>query len=620
LLAERRPVAVPRTRSVRAGTRVAAAALAIATAAATSAAGAAPPGAAPPAAAPPGAGPVPADTVDARDSIQQALAVRAGEIVFVGTDAGLTPFIGPHTNVIDLHGRMLMPGLVDGHMHPLDGGAVLLKCSLGYAQITIAEMQARVQSCLDEDTSGSPDAWFEVVNWFQEGMRPAGTVTSRAVLDALHTSRPIVVQSSFGHTLLANSRALELAGLDAATPDPLGGRIAHDASGNPTGILEDAAQSIVTRMLPQPTAADDLRSARAALDAMRRQGITTFLDAAAVAPSLAAFQTLQKQHELTARAHFALLITPPEGRDVAAAVARVSALRRRYDSGPLTPVPSMTARNVKLFLDGVITAPACTGAMLEPYFVATGTGDAAVWVPGSNRGPVVYFPAPLLGRLLVALGRAGFEPHMHVDGDRAVHEGLDAVAVLRRALPGRDIRAALAHDEIVDPTDFPRYKALRAVPVLSMQWEKQAPDTVDGARDYLGPQRYRYMEPAGFLAAAGAPIAYGSDWPVDPLDEWFALKVGVTRTNAPSADPKYQGRLSDDPGLSRAAVLRAITQGASYELHQDRETGSLEVGKFADLIVLDRNVLEGAAEDMAATKVLLTVVGGRPVYSADGAL
>jgi predicted amidohydrolase YtcJ len=140
---------------------------------------------------------------------------------------------------------------------------------------------------------------------------------------------------------------------------------------------------------------------------------------------------------------------------------------------------------------------------------------------------------------------------------------------------------------------------------------------MDGARDYLGPARFKYMEPAGFLAAAGARIAYGSDWPVDPLDEWFALKVGVTRTNAPQPDHKYAGRLSDDKGLSRNEALRAITMNSSYELHQERETGSLEVGKLADLIVLDRNFFDIPAEQIAEIKVLQTVVGGRVVYQSD---
>jgi predicted amidohydrolase YtcJ len=555
-------------------------------------------------------------TVDAHDSVQTALAIREGRIVYVGNDAGLAPFMGPKTALVDLQGRTLMPGLVDGHMHPLQGGSSLLKCNLNYKQLRVEEMQAMIQSCLDQSRAREPDAWLEVVNWFQEGMLPAGTVTHRGILDALKTRRPIFVMSSFGHTALVNSRGLELAGIGARTPDPLGGKVGRDASGNPSGLLEDAAHEAVAKLIPAATPADDVKAALAALDALRRQGVTTFLDAAAEAPSLEAFAAVQRQGMLTARAHFAVLITPPQGRDATQAVASVKALAQRYDQGETVPDPRLTVRNVKLFLDGVITAPASTGAMLTPYLSLQGAPANPHWAPSASRGPEVYFPAPILAALLVEVAGAGFEPHMHADGDRAVREGLDGVAALRRRFPGRDIRAAIAHDEIVDPADFPRYRMLNVNPVLSFQWEKQAADTMEGAESYLGPARFKYMEPAGFLASAGARIAFGSDWPVDPLDEWFALKVGITRTNAPQPDHKYAGRLSEDPGLSRAEVLRAITLNSSYELHQDASTGSLEVGKLADLIVLDRNILDIPAAEIADVKVLQTLVGGRIVYEA----
>ena len=326
---------------------------------------------------------------------------------------------------------------------------------------------------------------------------------------------------------------------------------------------------------------------------------------------------MQRQGLLTARAHFAVLITPPQGRDPKQAVAMVKSLAQRYDQGEIGPIPKLTVRNVKLFLDGVITAPASTGAMLTPYLSLQGAPANPHWAASSSRGPEVYFPAPLLSALLIEVASAGFEPHMHADGDRAVREGLDGIGVLRRQFPDRDIRAAIAHDEIVDPADFPRFKQLNVIPVLSFQWEKQAPDTMEGAREYLGPARFKYMEPAGFLAAAGARIAYGSDWPVDPLNEWFALKVGVTRTNAPQPDHKYAGRLSEDKGLSRREALRAITMNSSYELHQERATGSIEVGKLADLIVLDRNFFEIPAQEIAQINVLQTVVGGRVVYQSE---
>jgi predicted amidohydrolase YtcJ len=553
-------------------------------------------------------------TVDAHDGVQHALAVRHGAIVYVGDDAGVKALIGKSTQVIDLHGRMVMPGLVDGHMHPLDGGTVLLGCNLNYERLTVAQMQVKIQGCLDQTKDKEPDTWLVVSNWFQEAMLPAGTITSRATLDVLHTRRPILVESSFGHTGLANSRALQRVAITAKTPDPLGGVYARDASGNPTGLLQDAAFEAVQSKLPEPTPAEDVKAAEAALDAMRAQGITTFLDAAATPRMLAAFAGAEKDGHLTARAHFAVLIRPPEGREPVKAVAFLKSMAQRYDQGEIVPEPRITVRNFKMFLDGVITAPALTGAMLEPYW--QGTAASPHWVAGKNRGPDVYFPAPVLRTLVIEAAKAGFEPHMHVDGDRAVHEGLDAIEALRKQFSGHEIRAALAHDEIVDPKDFPRYAQLDAIPVLSMQWEKPAPDTIDNARDYLGPARFKYIEPAGVLAAAGARIAYGSDWPVDPLNEWFALKVGVTRANAPDAGPQYAGRLSEDSGLTRSQVLRAITMNSSYELHQDTKTGSLEAGKLADFIILDRNVFEIPAEQIADVKVLTTIVGGRVVYQA----
>ena len=244
-------------------------------------------------------------TVDAHDSVRQAVAVRRGKIVYVGSNRGVRRFIGSRTMVRNAHGRMIMPGLHDGHMHPLGGGAGLLKCSLDYQPLTIAEFKTRIAKCLSDTSNDEPDTWLQVINWYQEAMIPAGTKVSKDDLDALSTKRPIVVQSSFGHSTVVNSRALALADITAATPDPAGGKIWRDAAGNPTGLLDDAAQGLIDKAVPAPTAAENVASARAALDAMRRQGITSFLDAAASPTSLAAFTAVQRQGGLTARAHFA---------------------------------------------------------------------------------------------------------------------------------------------------------------------------------------------------------------------------------------------------------------------------------------------------------------------------
>jgi predicted amidohydrolase YtcJ len=555
-------------------------------------------------------------TVDARETVFEALVVRDGRIAYVGSNAGGRALADSATRVIDLKGRVLMPGLVDGHMHPLEGGTVLLKCNLNYERLSVAQMQWRIQTCLDQTQGAEPDKWLEVANWFREAMLPNGVATTRATLDTLKTRRPILVMSSFGHTALVNTRALQMTKITAGTPDPLGGRIDREPSGAPSGILEDAAFEKVTDIIPKPTRALDIKAAEAALDAMRKQGITTFLDAMATPQTLAAFAGAQQQGRLTARAHFAVLITPPQGRDPTKAVASAKALARRYDQGEPQPRPGITVRNIKLFMDGVISAPALTGAMLTAYFTNVGTAAAPRWAPGKNRGPDVYFSAPVLQGVLIEAARAGLEPHMHADGDRAVREALDGVQALRKVFPGSSIRAAIAHDEIVNPADFPRYRQLDAIPVLSFQWEKPAPDTLDGAQDYLGPERFKYLEPAGFLAAAGARIAYGSDWPVDALNEWFAIKVGVTRENDPAAGARYAGRLGSDVGVTLPAAIRAITANSSYELHAEHDVGSLEVGKFADFIVLDRNIFKIPVRELADVKVLLTAVGGKPVYEA----
>lgn len=571
-------------------------------------------------------GPPPADTVytngrvytvDAANSTHEALAVRDGVIVYVGGNGGAAAFTGKDTAVVDLGGRMMMPGLVDAHMHPLSGGLKLMSCNLNYEALTIEQFQARIQDCLDRTRDREPDGWLEVESWFQQNMLPPGTGVTMADLDALKTERPVLVRSSFGHSTLANRRAMALAGVTAETEDPEAGLIVRDANGAPNGLFEDSAQDLFSHLLTDPTREELLEAGAASLRAMNAEGITSILDASAEHYDVSVYAELQKAGKLTLRPHFAVLVEPELGRDPPAAVASVRAIAEEFDQGPLRPEPTITVRNAKLFMDGVISAPSFTGVMLEPYLVNNGSNEQPEWVPGDNIGPPPYFAADDLALLLLALADAGIDPHIHADGDGATRYALDGFEAMRETYPGSEIRAAIAHVEIVSPADFPRFAALDVTPVPSFQWGKPASDTIEGARDYLGPERFRYIEPQGYLHEAGARIAYGSDWPVDTLDEWFGLKVGVTRTNAPDAPPRYAGRLGEDPGLSRETVLRSITINSSYSLHQETVTGSLEIGKFADLIVLDRNFFEIPAEDIANVEVLLTVVGGKVVYRSD---
>jgi predicted amidohydrolase YtcJ len=556
-------------------------------------------------------------TADANDRFVEAVAVQGGRIVYAGTDAGAAAFSGGSTRIVDLAGGFAMPGLVDGHMHPLEGGLYQIRCSLKYESLTVAEFRRRIQACLDADRRREPDGWLQVVGWFQQSMQPAGTTADRAMLDSLDTRRPILVRDAFGHTVLANSRALALARITRETPDPAGGKIERDAGGEPTGLLQDAASAAYEKILPPPTPEERVAAVRAALKVMASQGITTALDAVAAETAMEAFRSVERAGDLTARMHFAPLVELDDARDPAGAVARITRLRSIYDAGGLVPAPGLTVRNAKFFMDGVIAGPAFTGSMLEPYRVNAGTPDAPNWIPGASRGPDPYFAPAALADLLVRLGRAGIDPHLHADGDRAVRAALDGIAAMRQALGRVDVRPAIAHAEIVHADDYGRFKALNVFAVLSTQWGKPAPDTVDQLRDYLGPDRAAILEPSGLLAAAGAPLAYGSDWPVDALDEWFALKVAVTRENAPEAGPRYAGRLGRDPGLTRIQALRAITIGAARSLHCDDVAGSIEPGKLADLAILDRDPFAVPAADIARVQVKETIVGGRTVHRRD---
>lgn len=556
-------------------------------------------------------------TVDADARVAQALAVRAGRIVWVGDNAGAARWTGKATRVVDLEGRMLMPGLIDAHMHPQSGGSRMLSCSLDYLSLTVAQFQARIQACLDADqgTASASERPLLVVNWFQQGMLPDGVGTTRATLDALATRRPLIVRSSFGHSVLLNTRALALAGIGPATADPMAGKIVRDSAGDATGLLEDAAQDPAMALLAPLTVAQNLAASTLALAAMREQGITSFLDAWTDPETLTAFATLQRQGRLTARAHFAVLIDLDKGATPASAVAELLRRRRRFDQGATRVAPSMQVRHAKLFMDGVIAAPALTGAMLEPYLADVGAPGQPDWQPSANRGPAAYFSPAALDATLAALAAARIDPHIHADGDGAVRASLDAIAAVRQGVAGRRLRAALAHAELVDPHDLARFAELDVTPVLSLQWAKPAADTVGALRDFLGPQRYAGVEPQALLADAGARLAYGSDWPVDPLDVWFALQVAVTRSAGPNAEPQYRGRLTAQPGLSRAQALRAVTLGAAYTLRQEGSSGSLEVGKLADFIVLDRNFFTIPEDEITSIKVLQTVVGGKLVYA-----
>lgn len=546
-------------------------------------------------------------TVDARDSIKKAVAVRDGNIIYVGTDNGAAHYIGRRTQVVDLGGRMVMPGLHDGHLHSLSAGSGLLSLDFAYASLTVAEFLDRVSVYLTKTTDQEPDGWVIGSHWYVQALRPTGVTVTRKDLDGLATERPIAISSSDFHTMLVNSRALELAGITKDTPDPAGGIIERDTAGAPTGILQDSATALVGAVLPAPTDADNLRYAEATLSALRAQGVTTFMDAAADENMLRAYTTVAEQGKLTARAHFALVVDLTEKTPL----RRLKRLRRRYDAGVLRARPDVHVGNVKVFLDGVLQAPAQTAAVLEPYLVDDGHGHM---VPGTRKG-TIYWPQDKLDAFFTEAATSGFDPHTHAIGDHAVQVALDAFGAVRRAGYKRN-RLTIAHAELVAPADIPRFHRLDVVASMGFHWAKPGPDTTDSVEPYLGPGRYENFEPEGAIFRAGGRVSLGSDWPVDPLNEWDALRTVITRTALPGTPYAKYGTMTPSQRLRRRAAIRAATLNGAYQLRQEHRTGSIEVGKLADLIVLDRNILKIPAEDIANTRVLLTLVGGKPVHGS----
>ncbi|WP_408597426.1 amidohydrolase [Pseudomonas sp. PLMAX] len=558
-------------------------------------------------------------TVDGKDSVQQAVAVKDGKILYVGSDEGAASYIGTQTQVIDLAGRMLMPGFIDAHMHPGDGGRAMTLCDLKYQTMTRKVFQETIQACLDADKDKGDDVWLEVGSWDRMGMTGLDGDADKSTLDALKTRRPIQVRSTDFHTVLLNSRGLAVAGIDKRTANPGDGKYVRDSAGNPTGICEDGAADAMAAVVPPATDAEKLMQSRAALDAMRQQGITSFFDAMSGPENAKAFTSLAQSGELTARALLAIKLDPAAATaDPDKTIAEAKALASTYDQGETKVAPGVSMRHVKLFMDGIINAPADTGAMLTPYLHNAGTEMAPKWAPGKNRGEL-YFPPQVLNPLLLKAVQAGLDPHLHATGDRAVRDSLNGIAYVRQQLPGNPFRPAITHAESVDPADYGRFKALDVTANMSFQWAQQAPSTVDGTNEHLGAERFSRMEPSGSIARAGGRVAYGSDWPVDPLDEFLALKIGVTRAGDPqnphSYGPQYAGRLNDAPSLSRAEVLRTITLNAAEQLRLEKVTGSVEVGKFADLIVLDKNFMQVPEDELGRNQVLLTLVGGKVVWA-----
>jgi hypothetical protein len=524
-------------------------------------------------------------TVDAQRSVAQAVAVDGGRIVYVGDDEGVDRFLGLDTHKVDLAGRLLLPAFTDAHVHMLEGGVALDACNLSGVRGAEAILET-----IARWAAAHPDAaWIAGSGWSLAAFPDANP--RKEDLDRVVPDRPVFLIAEDGHSAWVNSRALAAAAIGRDTPDPPRGRIERDAaSGEPSGTLRETAMEPVQALAFDIGPLDALRGLRRAVAQANQFGITSFVDArATTSESDWAYRLLDLAGMLHARVTLSLWLDPVRGDEQLAELAS----RRSHDF-----TRHVRATAIKIFVDGV--AESRTAYLLDPY-------------EGSSDRGTPNFTSERLTALATQLDRDGFQLHFHAIGDAAVRMALDAVATTRERNGPRDARHHVAHLQLVDPVDWPRFAALGVFANVQALWA--FPDDYVMQLDVpaLGRARSERMYPIGSVARAGAPLAAGSDWPVSSMDPLAAIQVAMTRS-----DPRTSGgaQLGRDERVDLATILAAYTIGGAHLMHQEAETGSIEVGKSADLLVLDRNLFSTPPAEIAQAKVLLTLFEGKLVYEA----
>ncbi|MGW7728288.1 amidohydrolase [Streptomyces canus] len=538
----------------------------------------------------------PVHTVDPARSRATAVAVRDGRIAAVGHDE-VRELIGPRTEVVDLGGKLLLPGFQDAHVHPQGAGLELGLCHLADT-VDPAEYLRRIKAYADQH----PEAgWITGGGWSLEAF-PGGAPTA-AALDAIVPDRPVFLPNRDHHGAWVNSRALERAGIDSRTPDPVDGRIERDADGNPTGMLQEGAVHLVGRLVPDPTPQEQLAALLRAQAVLHSYGVTAWQDAivgayANMTDPAPSYHAALDRGLLTARVVGALWWDRERGAEQ---IPEVVARREELNRG------RFRATTVKVMQDGI--AENHTAAMLDPYL--TGCGCST-----DNSGISFVEPGELR-KYVTELDASGFQVHFHALGDRAVREALDAVESARASNGWRGTRHHLAHLQVVHPHDIPRFRALGASANLQMLWAAHEPQMDELTLPFLGAERGTRQYPFGDLLRAGATLAAGSDWPVSSPDPLQAIHVAVNRISpgAPQGTPEFL----PEQRLDLGTALAAYTAGSAYVNHLDDIAGSITVGKSADLVVLDRDPFAGPPEEIAATRVLETFVDGRRVHAAPDA-
>ncbi len=523
-------------------------------------------------------------TVDASRSVAEAIAITDGRIVYVGSDDGAAAFIGDNTRVVDLHGRMLMPGFQDSHIHPIMAGIEASACDLNGLP-GIPEYRSKI---LDYATNNPDVAWILGGGWSMSVFGPGGA-PSKSILDELVPDRPVYLSSQDGHTGWANSAALAIAGIDKNTPDPADGRIDRDpVTGEAIGSLQEGAMSLVTEHIPPNSLETRLMGLRYSVDLLNSYGITGIQDAIVYEDDLKAYTELANSGELTLRVVASLWW---ETRKDMSQLPAMVALRDKYSKGLID------ARTIKIMQDGVMEN--YTAAMLEPYLVPSGTKGIPMVEPQTLKA------------IVSKLDAEGFQVHFHAIGDAAVRQSLDAVeeALIDNGALGH--RHHISHLQMIDPADIPRFKELDVVANFQPLWAYADEYVTELTIPFIGEERARWMYPIKSVLDTGATVAFGSDWSVSTANPFPQIETAITRKSA--IDDEMDAFIPEER-IDLESALVAFTINSAFVSRRENETGSIEVGKYADLVLLDQNLFEIDAKDISDTTALATLFEGRIVH------
>lgn len=518
-------------------------------------------------------------TVDPAKPEAQALAVRGDHLVAVGSSDDIAALAGAATRTIDAQGRFVMPGFNDAHLHLMTGGMQLDNVDLRDAT-SPEEFAHRIG---ERARAMQPGDWITGGDWDeQRWQQPA--LPTKDLVDPLTPSTPVFVNRYDEHMALANSAALRLAGITAATPDPPGGVIVRDAKGNPTGILKDAAMAAVYTVVPPLSLARRELALRHALEHMASLGVTSVQDMGPTEDDIELYKTFASRGELKARIR---------------AVSPAMRLAQRLAAGrsPAFVSPLVRVAGAKTFADGSLGST--TAFLFEPYTDAP-----------TSRGLLAEEMHPLEGMRarLVAIDKAGEQLCVHAIGDRAISIVLDLYQDVQAANGPRDRRPRIEHAQHMAPADFARYARLG---VIASVQPYHAIDDGKWAERRIGAERAKTTYAFRTFLDHKVRLAFGTDWPVAPLDPMLGLYAAVTRA---TLDGKRPGGWVPEQKINLADAIEAYTLGAARAEFQEHEKGSLTPGKFADLVMLAADPFQVAPEALRDVKVAMTVMGGKVVY------